>query len=130
MIIVLKGKLAFISPWRLIYVFNEHSYLILVQNQLITHYNISVYIFNSHLILLQFIISYISLKPSYHIYLIRVKLQHFTSFKITTLLELYLVTTAFQYTYLDTNIIVLYCHFIFLLYPLVHFILYKAPSLI
>ena len=45
-------------------------------------------------------------------------------------LLLHLITIVFQYTYLDTNIIVLYCYFIFIIYPHLYFSMYKAPSLI
>ena len=78
-------------------------------------------IFNSHLLLLQFTIN---LKQNYHIYLIRVELQHFTSFKITTLLELHFSDYGFsihlsRYQY----------HYVYF-YPPVYSIKYKAPSLI
>ena len=97
---------------------NEHLYLILVQNQLINHYN--MYIFNSHLILLHFTVIYIGLKPSYYIYLMIIKLQHFTSFRISTSFNTYgfsIHLSRYQYYY------------VYLLSLSILYQVYKAPSL-
>ena len=45
-------------------------------------------------------------------------------------LLLHLIMIVFQYTCLDTNIIVLYYYFIFIIYPHIYSSMYKAPSLI